>query len=431
MTEEPQPGALDWYDCGELSCATLTVPLDYDDLGAGTIDLAVVRRSSSGDEPIGSLILNPGGPGGSGVGFVRTGGARGLLPWFDIVSWDPRGVGASSGLPCGDVESFIKLDPEPDDDAERTELETAARSIAERCGAADPALLRTMTTETSARDLEQLRRALDEPLNYLGFSYGTHIGLQYAAMYPDQIRAMALDGVVDPRETLTELLIGQAQAIEDVLADAMPRYREVAAMVEAEPLPARGGEKVGPGLLGIAAFAAVYEPRGADRLDRALGRALEGDGSALAELAEDYYAGSSSYAGYFGVLCVDSPRPEGVDAWQRFSDEIHDAAPDLGASIGNELLPCAFWPATPPTTDTAPSGWDPSVPPILLVASTRDAATPLDDAERVHRALPNAALVVREGAGHTSFGTSECVSDAVTSYLVELQRPDEGTICPS
>jgi len=427
----PPPAPLDWQDCGALECATLTVPLDYDDPAAGTVDLAVARNPSDDDDRIGSLVLNPGGPGGSGVGFLRSGGPGDLHPAFDLVSWDPRGVGDSRGLDCGPTEDFFGFDPTPDDVDERATLEGSARSIADRCASADAELLPTMTTETTALDLEQLRRALDdEPLNYLGFSYGTHIGLQYAAMFPDQIRAMVLDGVVDPRESLTELLTGQAIAIERVLADRLTRYREVAEAVEVEPLPTRGDERVGPGLLGVAAFASIYSPGGVNQFDRALERALEGDGEGLDELSEDY-VGSSSFAAYLGVLCADSPRPADTEAWQGFITEIARAAPDLGASVGNELLPCAFWPFDPLDEETELISWAGDLPPILLVAATDDAATPLDDAERIHADLPNSALLVREGGGHTSLGLSSCVADAVWTYLVDLQPPDEGTVCES
>jgi len=416
--------------CDGLECATLTVPLDYENPAAGELELAVARRTSSGDDPIGTLVVNPGGPGGSGATYLRNGGGGELDDDFDVVSWDPRGVGGSRPLDCARDTSFFALDPQPDDAAERAALERSARTMAAECARADLALLSTLTTETAARDLEQLRKALgDEGLNYLGFSYGSHIGLLYAALFPNRIRAMTLDGVVDPRESLAEFLTGQAVAIEEVLGENLTALREVAARVEVDPLPSRTGTEVGPGTLGVAAFASIYRTTGEQQFTAALDDARDGDGTALARLA-DTYLSSSSLAAYLGVLCIDGPRPMDVESWWNFIETIEAAAPDLGASVGNELLPCAYWQVAP-NDGGSPIDWSPSLPPILLVASTRDAATPLDDAQRVEQDLPNAVLLVRNGPGHTSFGASRCVRDAVSTYLVDLVPPDKGTVCGS
>lgn len=428
----PAPPPLAWEDCGDgLECTTLAVPLDYGDLANGDVDLSVVRRPATGTDRIGSLVVNPGGPGGSGIDYVRGGAVDSLRPWFDIVSWDPRGIGASRPLECVADEAFFTTDPSPNDDAAQADLEASAQEIAAACEAADAALLPTLATTTAARDLEQLRRALgDEPLNYAGLSYGTHIGLDYASLFPDHVRAMVLDGVVDPREPLTEFLTGQAIAIERVLAANIDRYRQVAARVETSPLPSRAGTPVGPGTLGVAAVASIYGSNGQQQLRRALEDGLAGDGTALSALAGTYLNGPS-FAGYLGVLCVDGPHPEGADAWRRFIEQITAAAPDLGPGVGNELLPCAFWPAPTEPATGVPNPWPSDLTPILLIASTQDAATPLDDAERVESWVPNSVLVVREGPGHTSFRASGCVRDAVQSYLVDLDPPDEGTVCRS
>jgi pimeloyl-ACP methyl ester carboxylesterase len=241
---------------------------------------------------------------------------------------------------------------------------------------------------------------------------------------------MVLDGVIDPREPLTELLTGQATAIERVLADNLDPYRQVAARVEVAPLPSRTGTMVGPGVLGVAAVASIYGSNGQAQLRDALDDALAGDGTALSLLAATYLDGPS-FAGYLGVLCVDGPHPEDSDAWWQFIDDITAAAPQMGPGVGNELLPCAFWPVRAEPTTGVSNPWPSDLAPILLIASTEDAATPLDDAERVQRWVPNSILLVREGPGHTSFRASPCVRDAVQAYLVDLTAPDEGMVCPS
>jgi pimeloyl-ACP methyl ester carboxylesterase len=428
----PSPAPLAWSGCDDgVECATLTVPLDYADPSAGDVDLAVARRPTSGEDPIGPLVVNPGGPGGSGIDYVRGGAVEQLRPWFDIVSWDPRGIGASRPLDCLSNEAFFTMDPSPNDSGARIALDASAAQIATECATADTALLPTLTTTTAARDLEQLRRALGgQPLDYVGFSYGTHIGLDYASLFPDQVRAMVLDGVVDPREPLTELLTGQAIEIERVLADNLALYRQVAERVEITPLPSRTGAPVGPGTLGVAAVASIYGSSGQQRLHSALEDGLAGDGTALSTLAATYLDGPS-FAGYLGVLCVDGPHPAGSDEWWQFISQITAVAPELGAGVGNELLPCAFWPAVSEPTAGVPDPWPTDLTPILLVASTQDAATPLEDAERVQSWVPNSVLLVREGPGHTSFRASACVRAAVQAYLVDLAAPDDGTFCPS
>jgi pimeloyl-ACP methyl ester carboxylesterase len=428
-TATPSPPPLEWRDCGDGNeCATLTVPLDYANPTGEQIDLAVVRRTATGDR-VGSLVVNPGGPGASGVDYVRRGAVDSMRESFDVVSWDPRGVGASRPLECIPDVDFFTLDPEPDTDEERRALDEGARAIAARCAAADPTLLPTLTTTTAARDLEQLRVALgNELLNYLGGSYGTHIGLVYAAQQPDHIRAMALDGVVDPRTSFTDFHEGQARAAEAILRDQLADYRELATRVETDPLPSRVGPDVGIGDLSVAAVAGLYSSSGIDRLESALRDGLAGDGTALRRLA-DTYLYPSSFAAYLGVVCVDSPHPS-AEEWRRFVDDMTDAAPELGPGIANEVLPCAHW-AVPAEADPPTDVWPSSLPPILLVASTADAPTPLANAERVHDALPNSVLLVREGGGHTSFGTSRCVAAAVETYFVQLTPPEEGTVCSS
>jgi len=430
-TTEPTPPPLEWQGCGDGDeCATLTVPLDYDEPGGEQVDLAVVRRPATG-ERIGSLVVNPGGPGASGIRYVRRGAVDRLRDSFDVVSWDPRGVGESRPLDCVPDVGFFTLDPDPDTEAEQQALDDGARAIAARCATADPTLLPTLTTETAARDLEQLRVALgDDPLNSLGLSYGTHLGLAYAAQQPEHIRAMTLDGIVDPSTSFTAFLEGQATAAEAVLVDQLADYRELARRVELEPLPSRVGADVGPGDLGVAAVASLYSPGGTERLADALRSGLAGDGTPLRRLA-DTYLYSSSFSAYLGVMCVDQPHPSATE-WPAFVDEMVAAAPDLGAGVANELLPCAHWPVA---ADDAGGGsgevWSSTLPTILLVASTADAPTPLANAERVDDALPNSVLLVREGGGHTSFGSSRCVADAVETYFVQLTPPDEGTVCPS
>ncbi len=441
-----RPVALRWSACslprgGE--CATLRVPLDWQQPEGPQIELALGRISARG-ESIGALVMNPGGPGGSGLE---------LLSWeptttavserFDLVSWDPRGVGRSTPVGCDPgVEEFQSLDPDPDDELELARLEAGAADIAEACSE-ETDLLSHVGTADVARDLEAIRRALgDEALNYLGFSYGTHIGQMYAAMYPTRIRAMVLDGVVDPAQGYEEFLLGQAAAFEEAFDEsaracdeAGPRrcgvddlaaaYDEVLAAVETEPLP--GGERpVGPAELTTAALQTGYGEDGWRNLGKALAQAHDGQGGALWRLADSYYQ-AGGYVSYAAVVCTDSAPPAGVEAYRAFAARARQVAPRFGGAVANELAPCATWPSAPTGTPRAivASG----AAPILVVGNTGDPATPIGNAEAVAASLESGVLVTVVAAGHTAYGTNQCATDLVDDYLIDLDVPADGTVC--
>ncbi|CAN5206546.1 alpha/beta hydrolase [soil metagenome] len=442
----PEPAV--FHDCGGgEECTTVEVPLDYADPGGERIGVAV-RRVPAGDpdQRIGSLLVNPGGPGASGTEFV----AGGLLfdasitRRFDVVGFDPRGVGDSSPITCGDglVEAFQALDSDPDDEAEQAALDDAAEAIAEDCRAESGALLAHVGTIDVVRDMESIRQALgEETISYMGFSYGTLLGEIYAEMFPAGARAIGLDGVVDPAHDFREFLRTQTEGFERTMADvfagcdADPRcpsqggaaaYDEIAARVEADPLPAGDGAVVGPGDLATAGLGVTYAPHLWPLFYSALADGLAGNGTALRDLAEDYrdFGGFTSYA---AVECVDSEHPVGGADFQEFARELEAISPRFGASIANELLPCAYWPVEPvgdPAEITAPGA-----PPILVIGNTGDAATPFEQAERVAASLSTGRLLTYEGEGHTSYGLNACVDDAVTAFLVDLALPEVGTVC--
>ncbi len=425
---------LEWHSCASgFVCATIEVPVDHDRPDGDALALELIKKPA--ERPgarIGSLLMNPGGPGAPGIDFVQGAPVTDeVADAFDLVSWDPRGIGQSSPLACEsaeDAEAFRQLDSDPDDPDEQAELEAAARAIAEDCRASDLALLENMSVTDTAKDLEQIRIALGEPsLNYLGFSYGTLIGQEYARLYPATVRAMVLDGVVDPSETIQQLLRGQAETIEDTFsATTLDRFDELMVLAEREPLDGSSDTQVGPATITLAAVAASYFPDGERYLDQAITAALRGDTRAVEQLAAAY-AGQTSFVAYLATTCTDSPFPPGIDEWNAFAAELRAAAPRFGAPVANELLSCAYWPVssqrTPEPLTTA------GLPPILVIGTTGDAATPYDDAARVAEDLPGAVLLTFDGEGHTAAGKSGCVGDAVTEYLVELQTPPPGTVC--
>ncbi len=439
------PATLAWSPCGGgVECATLAVPLDpaHPDDGR-TVDLAVTRKRATGTR-VGSLFVNPGGPGGSGNDFLRSFSLPGVSERFDLVSWDPRGVGDSQPMGCDGATTarFRHVDSEPDDPTEQAALDDAARAVADACAAAAADLLPHLRTTDTAEDLDRIREAMgDDQLSYLGLSYGTDIGQTYAERHPDRVRAMVLDGVVDPSLGLAGLLAGQTDAIQAsldrlfdactpasgcTLADPRATFDRVAARVEREPLPAGSSSAtVGPSELALAAIASSYQPSQGARFLAALAAADAGSGSGLATLARSY-TDAASFGAYLGVSCTDGPHPDAA-GFEALAADLARRSPRIGAAVANELLPCAWWGATagPPRSTVRAEG----TPPIVVLGNTGDAATPYEWSVKVADGLADGHLVTYQGEGHTSLMRSTCVADLVGAYLVGLTVPADGATC--
>lgn len=437
-----QPEPLAWDNCGALQCATLQVPLDWDDVDGDTLGLAIARRQARGDSS-GSVLINPGGPGGSGIEFADyvfgTSDFDELTDNFDIVGWDPRGTNASEAVMCdASVEEFRTLDPTPDNAKETAELNDTANDIAEDCDREAANLLPNISTDATVNDMEAMRRALgDEQLSFYGFSYGTALGSFYADEFPERVRAIVLDGVVDPGADLETFLVAQTKGFEDALdalfescgsscpsGGADKLYDQLAVKVERDPIES-GRRSLGPAELATAAISATYSPNEGRRFVQALVDAADDDPAALLALADQYYQGSD-YTPYLAIECIDQEHPEGEAEWAEFVARLEEISPRLGGSIGYELLPCATWPVDPVPPRPFPTATGSE--PILVVGNTGDAATPYVQAEAMAEGLDNAVLVTHEGTGHTSYG-NRCVDEITAAYLVDLEVPDDGTVC--
>jgi pimeloyl-ACP methyl ester carboxylesterase len=445
-----QPAPLRWQSCDigtGTECATLTVPRDWSVPDGPTIELALGRIPARGQR-MGSLLVNPGGPGGSGLDFLAVDPmSREVSRRFDVVSWDPRGVGKSTPLRCGrrTVPPFLAADPDPDTAEEDATLESRADAVADDCAAAGADLLPHLGTADVARDMEAIRRALgNQLLNYAGFSYGTQIGQQYAQFFPTNIRTMVLDGVVDPALDFTQFLTEQIKGFDASfqanvdgcaaagadkcgVADLAAAYDQVRARVEQTPLRTDGGDTVGPAELEVAATYVAYGQDGWKDLGPALADAIDhDDGSALWDLAQGYYD-FGGFPAYAAVVCTDTPPPADPAAWKVFADQARALSPRFGGSVANELLPCATWAfrsAAVPTGFTAPGA-----PPIVVVGNTGDPATPYDNAVAVADRLESGVLVTADIEGHTAYGVDRCVTRIVDRYLIDLTVPAEGTRC--
>ncbi|HEY7524141.1 MAG TPA: alpha/beta hydrolase [Candidatus Limnocylindrales bacterium] len=450
-----------WSDCGRgFQCATVEAPLDYADASLGTIGISIVRHAA--EDPahrIGSLLVNPGGPGGSGIDFVRDGlevFPRDLRLRFDVVGFDPRGVNLSAPVRCIDnLDPRAQLDPSPDDAAELRQLVNDAESYAIACGERNERLLPHVSTDAVVDDVDRIRAALGEDaLTYLGFSYGTLIGARYADRYPDRVRAFALDGGLDPSLTLSRLRAGQASGFEGALrrflancanrrtcpfshgSGTAAAFDRLMGRIDDRSLRAirtRDARRVGPGLAWSAVLGSMYQRAAWHSLEVALAFAEQGDGSGFLALSDPYRgrdehgAYSNMQDAYTANICLDYPASTVVADYTGLARSLRSRAPRFAALVAYEDLACAFWP-TPSTGRPAPVHAT-GAPPIVVVGSTGDPATPYGWSVALAKQLETGVLVTRRGEGHTAFGTSDCVRRLLTTYLVEVKPPRNGAVC--
>lgn len=440
----PDDGDLNWEDCGGGECAELEVPLDYDDPDGATITVSIGRVAATGDR-IGALFVNPGGPGATASDFAMA--MATVLPTeitdrFDIIGVDPRGTG-SSAIDCGgDFTKLYGVDYSIDSPEDTETLLDVSEEYVGQCEAAEGDVLAHMGTRDVARDMDAVREAMgDDQLSYLGFSYGTGIGQVYADLFPDKVRAMVLDGVLEIGPTGIELAQEQARGFEKALnsfaadcnadttcplaPDAIAKIDELEAMVEASPIPGEPRD-LGPGDLAIGLAYPLYSESLWSDLADAVDDALAGDGSSMVSLADNYLS-IGSFDIYFAVNCLDFEWPTEPQALLADGAAIAPEAPHFGESIVNDYVRCAMWPvpAEPLTEVTAPG-----TPPILVVSTTNDPATPYEAGVRTAEKLATGVLLTYEGDGHTVVGNGvPCVDDAVTLYLVDLEPPEDGTTC--
>jgi len=446
---EREVAPAEWQDCGEgFQCAELAVPVDHAQPGGPTLTLALVRQPAQDPaRRIGSLLMNPGGPGGSAVGFVRN--VAGSLPAplqerFDIVGFDPRGVGGSTPVACeAGVAAMYEADPTIEDAADRDLLLQTSQAFVDDCEQRHGDLLPYLGTEDVARDMDLVRQAVgDDELTYVGLSYGTAIGQVYADLFPDRIRAMVLDGVVDLSRPGVDGARLQASGFERALdafaADCQARpacpladdpegaIEQVMGAVEAQPLPANSEpDGVGPGLAALGIAQAMYSTALWAPLAQSVEAALDGDGTTLALLGRSYLSGPS-FSAYFAVNCLDSEWPE-ADALLAAGKDVAGESPHFGEALVNDYVRCSLWPAEP--NPIGPPQAEGS-PPIVVLSTTDDPATPYESGVAVADLLPQGVLVTNEGAGHTIFTDGKsCIDDATVPYLVDLTVPADELRC--
>ncbi len=444
-----------WTPCGDLQCGSVTVPLDYDNERGPTLQIAVARHPAEiPSERIGSLVINPGGPGASGINdlpdelSVLT---PDLLDRFDIVSFDPRGVERSRPVTCtGPTTSptpATPVDPVPTTPAARQALLRNDREFASQCEQRSGGILPYVGTVDAARDLDRIRAALgDARLTFIGHSYGTLLGATYAELFPTHLRAMVLDGAIDPALSTAVYATDQADSLESELqaffawcaaagCPWQPAGDPTSALLgliqasQTRALPVAGGAPAGAGDLYDALLAGLGSRSSWPTLAGALAGAASGDGSAVALMAGNYETGGSTNAADAeeAIDCLDHPVSRVVPRYPLLAAQFARSAPVFGPLLAWGLLGCATWPV-PPTRVPAPAS-DLGAPPILVVGTTGDPVTPYSWSVGLAKELTGGRLLTWRGQSHVAYYYSACVRAFVETYLIAGTLPPPGTTC--
>lgn len=460
----PRPAAtLAWTDCGNgFQCANVTVPLDYAHSDRGTIEIAINRKPATEHaNRIGSLLINPGGPGDSGIEFLQQGASefQELNRVFDLVGFDPRGVGQSSPVRCQSPQQedeYNSLDTVLDDPQEKQAAIDAVKAIAAGCMQRSGRILPYLDTASVAKDMDVIRAALgDSKLTYLGFSYGSSIGENYAHLFPTHIRAMVLDGVLDPTVSADDMAYAQVVNLETNLQawltdcrarksgpspclfaqNGDPGTKLVNFLNKLDSTPMRvGSRQLTHGLaLQAVIWPGLYYRVAWPEMDQALTLADQGNGSLLLAFTDLLYdrRPDGSYGNAVDAnisnFCLDHPVSTDLATYDALTAKFAAASPLFGPAYQYSSLQCSVWPVKP-TGKIGPITSQGS-PPILLAAGTHDPSTPIEWAKSVNQQLAGSILLTRDGWGHISYDESACAQSAEIAYLEQLTLPAQGTVC--
>ncbi|MEV4372482.1 alpha/beta hydrolase [Nonomuraea sp. NPDC049637] len=443
--------AIDWRACGKepgAECGTLAVPVDWAKPDGPQLSLNMTRRKATGQR-IGALFYNPGGPGTGAADLVRDWApyyfSEELRERFDIVGIDPRGVGGSEQIQCGKAVHDPAVTQFPETRQEYDRLVAHNRAVGESCGP----LIRHMDTGSVARDFDAVRAALgEEQISYLGRSYGSMLGTEYARRFPGRVRAMALDGIVDHGMSSRQMVRDAATAVEDgfgrfagwcertqecvLHGRSVPQvWDALVRRAEERPIPVTGGRPLTADELRYVAYAMLtMAPDFNGGLARGIVQAEQGDAVLFGQMRAEALDHPATTSAYRAVLCQDiTPGINGFTQLRARARDVVRRAPHMrGTSeFWDMTTGCVGWPV-PPSNPQRPVRIT-QAPPVLLVGNTHDPATPLAWAKSLARGIKGAQVLTYDGDGHTSYLRNACATGSVDRYLISGTLPVPGTVC--
>ncbi len=463
-TQEPQ-----WASCySGMQCAEVFAPLDWNDRSGERITLSLVKQPAKSGKPLGTIFVNPGGPGASGYDFVAesvsSAAGRDLQDAFDIVGWDPRGVGRSTPVRCfsdAEMDQYL-FEPHPSDALQEGSEEWLAAVVSEAGQYGDACVQKTgdligfVDTHSTVLDLDMLRSVVhDEKLNYLGYSYGTYIGARYADAFPERVGRLVLDGAIDPGVSEADVIREQTKGFEAALRsyvadcltrkncpmngsvdEAMAQWGTLLDRVDEQPLEGSDGRSFSSGTMLTAIITPLYAKSNWPYLDDLFSSISKGDPSMGFLLADFYYNRSNdgtyldnSNEAFTAINCLDYPSSATPDlvAMRVEADELAALAPTIGKYQGYGGAFCAGWPAASVEArgPVTAAGADP----ILVIGTTGDPATPYQWSVALAEQLESGVMVSFKGEGHTAYGKSSCVNRVVEEYFLKGKVPSADPMC--
>jgi pimeloyl-ACP methyl ester carboxylesterase len=454
--------AIEWKACEgststEVECGNIEVPFDYANPDQGSFVLYVKKHNASSPaDRIGSMMVNPGGPGFGGSSLADDAQyyfSQDLIDHFDIIAWDPRGTGESTpSVNCVDTfDEYFGLDSPPETPEEKQALIDASQAFNDKCAENSGTILPYISTMASAQDINSLRLALgEEKVSYFGFSYGSELGTTWATMFPETVRAIVVDGAVDPNASSVQEGMNQAKGFEGQLTTFLKQCSEKTTCafhnggkaedafdklvldIDTTPLEvSKDRTPVTQGVLFTAVAQAMYSDYYWPQLSEALNAAQGGDGKGILQLYDDYYQRNTvgtygnELEAFLAISCLDDPGATSTEEVDSRIEEFIAAAPRLGGNFAYGYS-CALWPVKQADKVTITGK---GAGPIVVIGTTGDAATPLESTRNMALGLDQGILIVVEANQHTGYGANSCVVKAVDEYLIKLIVPANETNC--
>jgi pimeloyl-ACP methyl ester carboxylesterase len=440
-----------------VECGSIEVPFDYTDPEQGSFVLFVKKHNAASPaDRIGSMMVNPGGPGFGGSSLADDAQyyfSQDLVDHFDIIAWDPRGTGESTpAVNCVDTfDEYFGLDSPPETPEEKQALIDASQAFNDKCAENSGTILPYISTKASAQDINSLRLALgEEKVSYFGFSYGSELGTTWATMFPETVRAIVVDGAVDPNASSIQEGMNQAKGFEGQLATFLKQCSEKTTCafhnggkaeaafdklvldIDTTPLEvSKDRTLVTQGVLFTAVAQAMYSDYYWPQLSEALSAAQLGDGKGILQLYDDYYQRKedgtygNELEAFLAISCLDDPGATSTEEVDSHIEDFIAAAPRLGGNFAYGYS-CALWPVKQAGKVTITGK---GAGPIVVVGTTGDAATPLESTRKMAQGLEQGILIVVDANQHTGYGTNSCVVKAVDDYLIKLTIPANETTC--